>query len=97
MEDLTLEQFLTQYDPESFKNYQRYLNRHNIPKKGDTVKALVAGFGGNGGQILTVLGRSTDPEFSSENFDKDYLILQRHNGKSLATTSIWWQQIEVIS
>jgi hypothetical protein len=97
MKDLNLEQFLEQYNQDALNDYRRYLNRHNIPKKGDTVKSLVAGFGGMCGQVLTVIGRSTDPEFANQNFADDYIILQRHGGKSLAKTSIWWQQIEVVS
>jgi hypothetical protein len=97
MSELTLEQFLEEKNPDALDDYRRYLNRHNLPKKGETVISLKAGMGGLGGQHLTVLGRSTDPEFAHENYGDDYIILQGYRSEYLAETSNWWEKIEVVA
>lgn len=93
--DINIEQFVEQYHPELLKEYWRYVNRYNVPKKGELVKSLKSGFGGPGGQVLEVLGRSTDPEFIGENYAEEYIILQRNNQTYLANVSDWWRTIEV--
>ena len=79
-------EFLQEYHPEIYKEYQRYLRRDNPPKAGSTVKALRPGFGGLAGVIRQVT-ELTD----------DGIVLGCGEYKFLSNKEDWWRELEVVS
>ena len=83
---MELNEYIKLKYPDIFEEYQRYLNRENLPKIGDTVKTLVRGFGGLGGQILKIV-----------EYDDTYVTLINSEGdKYITTIDTWYKKIEVI-
>lgn len=95
---MSFEQFVEYKRQDLLKEYNRYLKRYNIPKSGNIVKSIIIGYGGNGGQILEVLGESTDPKFLESNYGTGYIVLRSCENDSiyLSPISNWWEEIEVI-
>ena len=83
---MRLNEYIKLEYPNIFEEYQRYLNRENLPKIGDTVKTLVRGFGGFGGQILKIV-----------EYDDTYVTLINSEGdKYITKIDTWYKKMEVI-
>lgn len=95
MGNMTFEQFVEKEYPGTLKQYERYINNPDGPQKGNVVRSVVSGFGGDVGQILRVVGKGGDPGF--EKYGESFILLQgRDNEIYVVWDSIWWKKIEVI-
>lgn len=83
-----MEEFINEFHPQIHSQYQRYLRRNNPPKIGAVVKTLICGFGGLGGQILTVSETNNEKYSTLKDSSGDEYILRLEN---------WWKKLEILS
>lgn len=81
-----MEQFIKEFFPEVAEAYKRYIRKDNPPAISSVVMSLRNGFGGDGGQTLTV----TD-------INDKYLILTNKKGEKYASgVDVWWKELKII-
>lgn len=101
---MSAEEYIKEYEPDTYIKYLNYCRKDNIPKPGTIVRTLRGGFGSiSAGRILVVYG-----------VDKDYITLtfpgwedelddwDKENGFNepqdcyLSDVDKWWEELQII-
>lgn len=81
---MELEEYININYPALVEEYKRYQNRHKLPSVGEKVITLRMGFGGPGGQILTV-----------SEIDEQYLTLTDDDNSYISERETWYKDLKV--